>query len=182
MLLSPSFTQILENVWAVYNTHFLTETDVLSPNYTCVFFIHRFLSVEVVTGTLFPVPHPGRWKPMYLYTFLQPSLPVFHLYWLDVYSLLLRFSVSSQCRMDCASGNIKTSARLFSDVAQFLINCLIYRLISRVTALQRAFGLVQVSSRSLLVSFIVLFHISTFEFQSESSASMFNISCFCLQA
>ena len=67
----------------------------------------------------------------------------------------------------------KTSARMFSTVAHIQLICLIYSLISRVTALHRAFVLMQVSSGGLLESVSVLICIFTFKLQSESTAKIF---------
>ena len=72
----------------------------------------------------------------------------------------------------------KTSARIFSDVAQIRLICLICSLISGVTALHRAHIKIQLSGRSLPVSYCVLLGNFTFELQSESSFNRFHVSLF----
>ena len=58
---------------------------------------------------------------------------------------------------------MKTSARMFFDVAQIQLYCLIYSLINRVIASHRALVMMRVSGRNLLVSVCVLICIFTFE-------------------
>ena len=65
---------------------------------------------------------------------------------------------------------------ILSDVAQTQHICLIYSLISKLSALQRALVMMRVSGRSLPVSVKVLRCFFNFELQSESKANRFHVS------
>ena len=69
----------------------------------------------------------------------------------------------------------ETSARMFSNVTQIQLICLIYSLISRSFALQKALLIMRVSGQSLLASVRVLIFIFTSDLHSKLSANMFHI-------
>ena len=70
----------------------------------------------------------------------------------------------------------KTSARIFSDLAQIQLICFIYSLISNFIALQRALIKMWVSGRNLPLTVSISRCVFTCELQSESSAIVYHIS------
>ena len=72
----------------------------------------------------------------------------------------------------------KTSGRMFSNVTLMRLIWLINNPVSGVTALQKALVMMQISGRTLQVSVSVLIFIFPFECHSESSAIVFQVSCY----
>ena len=109
---------------------------------------------------------------MYPYIFSLSILLVLYLFLVNIYPLLFRGPVFSYFRIDCEGGNVST------EMAQNQLIWLIYSLFSEAITLKRAHVIMRISDRSLLVSVSVLISIFIFEFQSESSANVFPVSCF----